>query len=619
MLIFDLETDGFLEAVTKVHVMCIKDTITGVTDAYRNEAMQDGLGRLQENAAAGVKLAGHNVINYDIPVLKKLYPWFSIDESMVIDTIVMTRLVYPDLKDMDNKLIAKSKLTKTNFRKHSLDAWGERLGNKKSAYEGDPAIADPVERAARKWESWNQTMEDYCIQDCSTTETLLRKLVSHNYAPVATTLEHEVAFILARQVRHGFTFFADSASKLYSTLVKRKLTLEHEIRATFAPLYVRNGKLIPKKDDKKRGYCAGAPVTKVALVQFNPGSRDHISSILIHRRGWQPTVFTEGGKPQIDDEILDKLDYPEAKPLAEYFMVAKRIAQIAEGDGAWLKKVGADGRMHGSVITNGAVTGRMTHMSPNMAQVPAGYSPYGHECRACFGAPPGKKLVGADASALELRDLAGYMAYYDEGAYIATVVNGKKSDGTEIHTVNMKALQITDRDDAKTWFYAFIYGAGDEKLGLILGAKAGNEARKLGKSSRAKFMKNLPALGQLVEAVKSKVKHNGYLVGLDGRILHVRSAHSALNTLLQSAGAIQMKQALVLLDKTLQAKGLKPGINYEFVANVHDEWQIECDEGLENEIGKEAVAAIRKAGEVFNFRCPLDGEYKVGTTWADTH
>jgi DNA polymerase I-like protein with 3'-5' exonuclease and polymerase domains len=257
--------------------------------------------------------------------------------------------------------------------------------------------------------------------------------------------------------------------------------------------------------------------------------------------------------------------------------------------------------------------------------------------------------VGADAAALELRDLAGYMALYDGGSYVNTVVNGKKEDGTEMHTVNRKALEIDSRDDAKTWFYAFIYGAGDEKLGSIvlktpedrrkhwqenpsahlLYQQRANQGRPItrkqaalidrGAKDRAKFLKNLPALGKLTERVQQKAKKTGYLLGLDGRRLHVRGQHSALNTLLQSAGAVQMKLALIILDDNLQAQGLRPGIDYEFIANVHDEWQLEVTPSYAADVGHAAVKAIRQAGEEFGFGCPLDGEYKIGKDWSETH
>jgi len=310
-------------------------------------------------------------------------------------------------------------------------------------------------------------------------------------------------------------------------------------------------------------------------------------------------------------------------------MVQKRIGQVAEGNEAWLRHVQKDSRVRGRVNTNGAVTGRMTHSKPNMGQVPSGKSEYGHECRQCWTVPPGKKLVGADADALELRDLAGYLAIYDEGAYIKTVLEGDKSQGTDMHSVNCRALGMdpkayvfgaeTGRDVAKTWFYAFIYGAGPEKLGYTVLRTHGKQAREKGLELRKAFLKGLPAVGKLVSAVQDKAKTRGYLIGLDGRRLPVRSMHAAINTLLQSAGAVQMKKALCILDDDLQAAGLTPGVNYEFVANVHDEWQIEVDENKAEMVGRMAVDAIRKAGAFFKFRCPLDGAYDIGNNWSETH
>lgn len=299
-------------------------------------------------------------------------------------------------------------------------------------------------------------------------------------------------------------------------------------------------------------------------------------------------------------------------------MVQKRLGQVAEGKEAWLKNV-RNGRLHGSVNTNGAVTGRMTHSRPNMAQVPSSRAPYGPECRELFIAGKGKKLVGCDADALELRDLAGYMAAFDGGEYIRTVLEGKKEDGTDMHTQNANALGC-DRDTAKTWFYAFIYGAGDFKLGATLGAKGSKQAvTNAGKVSRAKFLAALPALKNLTERVKKKAQAQGWIKGLDGRLLTIRSQHAALNTLLQSAGAIQMKRALVILDNELQTLGMVPGRHYEFVANIHDEWQLEVDEDKAELVGRTAANAIRMSGEYYNFRCPLAGNYDIGENWAATH
>lgn len=604
---FDIEADGFLESVTKIHCLVFK--ADGLVMRYRqydeptHENVADGLRHLMKIHQAGATLVAHNGIKYDLAVIKKLYPWFEYNEDKVLDTLVMSRLMFPNL--FEERISQKLELKIRGS--HSLEAWGLRLGNPKSDYQGG-------------WDTWSQEMEDYCEQDVHTLESLYEFFRSQDYSPRAIRLEHEVAFILARQERRGFRFDTAGAAKLYADLSKERATLERQLRDTFIPFYLRKGKdFVPKADNKKYGYVSGAGFTPVALTEFNPASRDHISNRLKTLRGWKPSQFTDDGKPKVDETVLNQLPYPEAKLLARYFMVNKRIGQIAEGEQAWLK-LERGGRLHGGVITNGAVTGRMTHANPNLAQVPASYSPYGTECRSLFRPSEGMVLVGADASALELRCLAGYMAPYDGGAYINTVVNGRKEDGTEIHTVNRKALGIESRDDAKTWFYAFIYGAGNEKLGTVLGFPKGNKAVQAGKASRDKFFKNLPALGVLVDKVQAKVKTQGFLYGLDKRKLHIRSSHAALNTLLQSAGAVIMKQALVCLDGHLKGTlNLTEGVDYEFVANVHDEWQIECKPELAETIGKSCVWAMEEAGRQFGFACPITGEYRSGSSWAETH
>jgi len=600
----DIETDGYLENCTRIHCLVIKYKET--VYKYREANMVEGCKHLQKLTEGGVSLVFHNGLKFDVPVLKKIYPWLQVDEARIVDTLVMSRVMFPNLFDTDPALIRAGKLQPNMIGRHSLEAWGQRVGVHKKGYEGG-------------FEIWAPEMEDYCVDDVLALEAIHKFFLTKNYSPQCLELEHKVATIIARQERRGFSIDLKAASELYAMLSKERMTVEKDLRVTFPPFYLKEGRepFVPKIDSKKLGYCKEAPVTKVKLTEFNPGSRDHISIRLRSMRGWKPTEFTNDGKAKIDDSVLGQLPYPEAKLLARYMMLNKRIGQVAEGDQAWLK-VQRDGVIYGSVITNGAVTGRMTHAHPNLAQVPAVYSPYGSECRALFKPRKGMVLVGADASALELRCLAGYMASYDAGAYIKVVVDGKKEDGTEIHTVNRKALGIDSRDVAKTWFYGFIYGAGNEKLGTILGAPKGAQAVRMGKSSRDKFFKGLPALGTLVDRVQNRVKTVGFLKGLDGRILHVRSSHSALNTLLQSAGAILMKQALVYLDSNLK-ETLVPGVDYEFLANIHDEWQIECLPQHAEHIGKTCVKALQLAGEHFEFACSITGEYVIGNTWKETH
>ena len=300
---------------------------------------------------------------------------------------------------------------------------------------------------------------------------------------------------------------------------------------------------------------------------------------------------------------MDKTTLKEtAELIKEYLMVQKRVAQIE----SWIDAVGDDGRVHGRVITNGAVTGRMTHLKPNMAQIPNAGSPYGPECRQCWTVEDGNVLVGADASGLELRMLAHYMGDDD---YVKTVTEGSSKNGTDVHTVNQRAAGLSTRDQAKTFIYAFLYGAGDAKIGSIIGGNARD-----GERLKSAFLKGTPALQRLRDKI-ALYATKGYVPGLDGRKIWVRSEHAALNSLLQGAGAIVMKKALVILEMSLR----KEKLFHKFVANVHDEWQIETNPECADRVGKLAVEAIREAGRVYNLRCPLDGEYKIGKNWKETH
>lgn len=592
MLVFDLETDGLYDQATTVHTLTIYDTDLDQYDTYDQDEVDEGVWRLSQAEV----LCGHNIIFFDVPVLRKLYPDLEFNAKL-IDTLVWARVAYPDIKDIDFKLWKKWQMPGNLIGRHSLEAWGYRLGEYKGEFH-----------MTTDWQEWSQEMSDYCRQDVVVTVKLYNKLLSKGVPKEVLQLEHEVAEIINLQIRHGFLFDVKKAEKLYQKLLRRKEELLEQLQEVFPPWYVELKPFIPKRNNKKKGYVAGVPVRRQKLVHFNPSSRQHIAYQLQKKYGWKPQEFTEGGVPKIDDEVLATLPYEEAPLLSEYLMIEKRLGQLAEGNKAWLKLVTNANRIHGDVITCGAVTGRMTHKDPNVAQVPAVNVPYGKECRELFTVRPGYKLVGADASGLELRCLAHYMARYDGGAYGKEVVEG------DIHTVNQKAAGLPTRDDAKRFIYAFLYGAGAEKLGSITGG-----GKKEGNALKRKFLKKIPALKSLIDDVQRVSKERGYLKGIDGRQLKVRALYSALNTLLQSAGAIVMKKALVILYNDLTAKGYEHGREYAFCANIHDEFQIEVREDLADEVGQMAVEAIRKAGKYFEFRCPLDGEYQVGNNWAETH
>lgn len=593
-LIFDIETDGLLDDVTKVHCLVIKETQSGSSTSLVGADIERGLRQLMGADC----IAGHNVIKFDIPVIQKLYPWFTIDRSKVFDTLIATRLIWADVKEKDNVLLKQEKLPGKLFGSHSLEAWGYRLGNYKGDFKGP-------------WDTFTQEMLDYCVQDVEVTATLYQRILDKNYSQQALDLEHKVAWLMAQQERNGFQFDIKKAAELLAKLVKRRTECELELTKFFGEWEVKLPDFIPARDNKTKGYIKGVPVPRSKTVVFNPSSRDHIADRLQKLYGWKPVDFTEGGKPMVDEVVLGKLDYPPCKLLTEYLLIQKRISQLNEGGQGWMRVYNEKtGKIHGSINTNGAVTGRATHSYPNISQVPSGNSPYGHECRELFTVPDGWTLVGADASGLELRCLAHYMAKWDGGKYGEVLLNG------DIHTENQKAAGLPTRANAKTFIYGFLYGAGDAKIGSIIGGTAGD-----GKRLKQKFLRSLPALGRLVEAVKS-ASQRGYLVGLDGRHVFVRSSHAALNTLLQSAGAIVCKQWLVLLEEALGDSGLTHGWDgdYAFCAWSHDEVQIACrTPEIAKFVSELAPHMVTAAGKHFNFRCPLAGEAKVGKSWAETH
>ncbi len=612
-LIFDIETNGLLHEVTTIHCLCIKDTETGLKTIYRGHATEAG-STIQAGLDCLMKadmISGHNVISYDIPVITKLYPAFTVDKTKVLDTIVGSRLVWSDIKLRDVSLVARRILPGKLMGSQSLKAWGIRLGLLKGDYVDNFKEAAGEEYVeGSEWLHWSQDMEDYCLQDVEVTESLFNRIVGKKYPEMAMTLEHEAAWLMAKQTRNGFCFDEAKAKDLYVLLASKRYAVEQEMKTLFDPWEVRMPDFIPKRDNKAKGFTKGVPVKKYKTVEFNPSSRIHIADRLMVLRGWVPTEFTPAGGVKVDDEVIEALDYPECKVIAEYLLLDKRIGQLAEGKQGWLKQA-RDGFIYGSVNPNGTITGRGSHSYPNVAQVPASRTPYGHECRELFTVPAGWVLCGSDVSGLELRCLSHYMAIYDDGAYAEILLNG------DIHTVNMEAAGLPTRDNSKTFIYAFLYGGGDAKIGKIVG---GTPAR--GKALKKSFLEKTPAIALLKQAVEFKAKTKGQLVGIDGRQLFSKSPHSSLNLLLQSAGALICKKWIVLIDQVLTDRGLKHGWDgdYAFCAWVHDEVQIaartpEIAAVIEEVCKSSAVAA----GEFFKFRIAIASDTKVGPNWAATH
>jgi DNA polymerase-1 len=565
-IVLDIETNS---DASKIWCVFCRDLDTDIVSMFVKP------NNLQAYLDSVEKIIAHNGIFFDFPVLKKIWN-IQAKKSQVIDTLVLARLYDPSIEGG-----------------HSLEAWGERLGHYKAPYKQiwswmTGTFLDKDNANLPFDEPVIPLLHHYCARDTMVTAQLykhLEKEMQNDFSEKSKELEHQVAIIIAEQERNGFKLDERAASQLLCEL-KTKLEAHTVALQSIFP---------PKVESNRVHKTTGKPLADI-VEPFNPGSRKQIAERLIEK-GWKPKKHTEKGSIIVDETTLEGIDIPEAKAIAEYLMLQKRIAQIE----SWIEAVEPDGRVHGKVITNGAVTGRMTHHSPNMAQIPNSGAIYGPECRNLWTVEKGNSLVGIDASGLELRMLAHYM---NDDAYTHEVVSG------DIHTANQKAAGLETRNQAKTFIYAFLYGAGSAKIGSISGGGA-----KEGQHLIDRFLRNTPKLKALREKVSRIYAQKGWLPGLDGRKLLVRSEHSSLNTLLQGAGAIVMKQALVILKKDLT----RQKIWHEFKVNVHDEFQIECREADAETVGQLGKEAIKQAGIELKMRCPLDGEYNVGKTWKDTH
>jgi DNA polymerase I len=597
-LVFDIETNGLYDKVTKVFCIVIYDINREETFAYGPDRIDDALAHL----ATGDVLIGHNVIFYDVPVLQKLHSFNC--KARILDTLICTRLIWPKEKLYDLDVQLYPEVPKNYRGMAGLKAWGYRLSDNKIEF--------------KDFSEYSEEMLVYCKQDVSVTSKLWKHIANQDYPEQALKLEHDFALAINKQIRAGVSFDVDAAIDLVDNLRAREAQLEAELKEIFPPLEHRNW-FTPKVNNKTRGYVKGVPFEKIHYEEFNPGSRDQIADRLKAKYGWQPEKTTEKGNPILNDEVLEALPYPEAKPLAEYMLIKKRLGQIADGNNAWLKLVNNDSsRMHGDVVTNGCVTGRCAHRYPNMGQVPAGYSPYGKECRSLFHAPQGWDMIGIDAKALELRCLAGYLAIYDGGEY-ARVVTDPTID---IHVYNQERFGVATRDISKRLLYAVLYGAGHLKAGSIVDPNEKDEEvlRKLGRTAINSFMAEVPALKELKERIESQIAHNDHLVGLDRRILYCRSAFKGLNVLLQSAGAILMKQVVINIHDNIEsALSLPHGAEWEQVLMVHDEVQLVCSPKYTEQIRDQALAAFPQAQQFFGFLCDIEGDSRVGSNWSQTH
>ena len=501
-------------------------------------------------------IVGHNLIDFDAYILNRVWGT-NIRKSQCQDTLLLSRLS-----------------NSSRDGGHSLKAWGNTLGYEKIDFtDFDGGLTEE--------------MVTYCIRDVELTskvyDILVQEVSRNKISPEAVKLEYEVQVILSEMERNGFKLDVPYAQTLLCTIKTEMATIEEALQEIFPPITTER---ISEKTGKR---------LKDDIEVFNVGSRQQIAKRLVSK-GWVPTKKTEKGQVIVDETTLEGLDIPEAKPIARYLTLQKRASQLD----SWLEHLGKDGRVHGKVIGFGAVTGRATHSSPNMAQVPATRATLGKEFRSCWTVEDGNVLVGVDLSGIELRCFAHYL---NDEAYINETVYG------DVHERNKQAFGVESRDLAKTVLYATLYGASSAKIAKVIG-----DTPKRGAEIIRNFCKAVPAY----ERLKSKVERlaeKGTLPGIGGYQLKVRSTHSALNTLLQSAAAIISKQWLVQLTKNLKSRG----IPYRMVAWVHDEVQIETPMEYGDRVGEVVVHSAAEAGEILQFRCPVGAEYGVAKNWAGSH
>ena len=416
--------------------------------------------------------------------------------------------------------------------------------------------------------------------------------------PDFITLEHQVAQILTQQELHGWYFNERKAYELESSLRTEMEELTRLLREQH-PL-VAGTVFTPKRNNRTQGYVEGCEIQR--LKELNPTSRDHIAWILTTHYGWKPSSISSNGKPVVDEIVLKDIGTDIALRFLRCLELKKAIGMISEGVNAWLRLVTTSSRIHHhcSVATN---TFRASHRKPNLAQVPAD-----ERFRKLFTATPGLAMVGADLSGIELRILSHYLARYDKGRYADILLNG------DIHQVNADKIGISRRA-VKTVTYAFLYGAGDAKIGLSVDKQLSpNKARAKGKQVRAAFIEAIDGLSELLQAVKKR-SSTGSILAVDGRKIYVDSTHKALNYLLQcSAGVIAKRWLQITHDHTKEM-----GLRCHQLAFIHDELQYESHPEHVDDLKSLLVLSAVEAGEYYKLRCPLSAESKSGGTWADVH
>ena len=643
-LVFDVESNGLLSEATKIWCMVIQDVATGkqievvfdntpTTTPKQAERQRKNNCNQTALALSGIfnqttEIIGHNIIDYDLPLLEKLFGYTPNDTVQITDTLILSRLGNPDR-------LRPSQMARDGVKAgpHSLAAWGYRVGVGKPEHED--------------WSTFSDDMLHRCREDVRINAKILPLLLTECAGfGESVPIEHEVQRIISQQERTGVYFDRDRAVEYIEQLRSKVCTIDERLVRRL-PRYARRVGVSVTKPFKKDGTLSkmvvdwseniytmqdyghyfsyartvsksimeaaaplsgliGGPFTRIEYYQTDLNSDKQVKEWLLSL-GWEPTEWNisklTGDKtsPKLTPDSFVSLPENLGVLLKERVTWRHRASQIQ----GWVDRCRDDHCLSAGANPLGTNTGRMRHRTVVNVPKAADFIPFGKEMRSLFTARPARNFVGHDASGLELRMLAHYL---DDKDYTEQILNG------DIHSYNQRLAGLPTRDAAKTFIYAFIYGAGDAKLGSII-----NGSKADGTRLRNQFLSALPKLGQLIDKVK-KASLRGYLIGLDGRKIMMRKdssggvmQHKALNTLLQCAGAVIMKKSIVILDHSVA------DLDVMKVIDMHDEGQADVSVKDAELYAVLAVQSIVQAGTHFKLNIPLDGEAKIGTNWAETH
>jgi|TARA_R100000149_G_scaffold65622_2_gene40774 DNA polymerase I-like protein with 3'-5' exonuclease and polymerase domains len=593
-IVFDIEANGFLEDATEIH--CISIAENGEEpECFDSKNLNEALHWLER----ATNLIGHNIVRYDLPLLKKLHGWDPPAWTNIQDTFIQARMVFPDLLQKDAE---RKKIPRTEWGKYSLRSFGHRL----KMHKGDHY----------DFSVYSLEMRDYCIQDVRVTQKLWEILKKQNISKEAVLMETEFAALAFRMEKVGIAFDRPAAIDLFKQLDEKR----EEILDALVDL------VPPKRTEMKTPQYWIDPVTDVQFVRksdapsgirkelvpgplkvkeerFNPMSRPQVAEFLV-TRGWEPSAKTATGQVKVDESILSQIsDIPEASMIADLYRVQKIFAMLAGDRRGWLS-LEREGRLHPRIKTLGAYSGRTSCVDPNLQQVPSTRLPFGKECRSLFVAADGKVLVGCDAKSLEVRCFAHYMAKYDDGEFADVVLRG------DIHQANADMMEC-DRQTAKNTFFALIYGASSRKIAAMLGIPM---RRASGLVTR--LFEERPAMRRLINKVKKSASSYGQFKGLDGRMLKPRSEHSAVNLLVQSAGACVSKRAALNFEFEIISNRWD---DTHIVGFIHDEMIIETPDDNLKEVCLAAIHSFQKTTDQYKLRCPMDGDAQIGLNWSEIH